>query len=299
MQYVKLGSTGMLVSRIGFGGIPIMRKSKATAVKVLREALERGINYIDTHLTYGDSEVKIAAALGKRREEYYLSTKAARHTAREARADLKSSLKRLKTDYIDLYFIKNMDSNEVLEQALSRNGSLRVAREAQKAGIVRHIGFTSHSEKVSWKALRTGEFAAIMLPYNIINREAEKRVLPYCCAHDIGFVCMKPLAGGILTVPSKVFARLARGSARTTAAAVVRALPGQPARAHGHTGDRDHGPSGRSPERLRRAHDPGRAARRHPRSGESRPGVLPQLRLLQTLSAGDRHQRHLPSHAFP
>ena len=105
---------------------------------------------------------------------------------------------------------------------MGRNGSLRVAREAQKAGVVRHIGVTSHSEEFAYKCVRTGEYEAIMFPYNILNTAAEKRVLPLCTRKNIGFICMKPVAGGLLTVPSKVFAKMTKAKARTTAAAAIR-----------------------------------------------------------------------------
>lgn len=222
MEYIKLGSTGMMVSRVGFGGIPILRESTADAVKVLRRAFEVGVNYVDTHVGYGDSEIKIGKALGAVREQYYLSTKIARHDRRGAERSLRESLKRLKTDYIDLLYIKNLDSDEAIARAMGRNGSLAVARRAQKAGVVRHIGFTSHTEKAAYKALRTGAYEAVMFPYSVVNPVAEKRILGYCGRHNIGFVCMKPVAGGLLTVPSKVFARMTKGRANTTAAAAMR-----------------------------------------------------------------------------
>jgi len=222
MQYVKLGSTGMMVSRIGFGGIPIMGETEANAAKVLRRALAGGVNYVDTHRTYGDSEVKIGLALADVREQYYLSTKIAKHTRRDAEKSLAQSLKRLRTDYIDLLYIKNLDSDAAIAKAMGRNGSLAVVRRAQKAGVVRHIGFTSHTERAAYKAMRTGEYEAVMFPYSLVNPVAEKRILTYCRRHNIGFVCMKPLAGGLLTVPSKVFARMTRGRANTTAAAAMR-----------------------------------------------------------------------------
>ena len=222
MIYKKLGSTGMMVSRIGFGGIPILQASNEQAEKVLQRAFEKGINFIDTHRRYGDSEIKIGRALSSVREQVYLSTKIADHTRAGAEKSLKQSLKRLKTKYIDLLLIKNLDSEEVLSQAIGRNGSLKVARQAQKAGIVRHIGMTSHNEKITYKALRTGEFEAVMYPYNIVNLSAERRIFRYCNNHNIGYICMKPVAGGLLTVPSKVFAKMTRGKANTTASAAMR-----------------------------------------------------------------------------
>ncbi len=222
MKYRKLGSTGMMVSQVGFGGIPIMGVSEKQAIKVLRRAFDLGVNFVDTHRGYGDSEIKIGKALGDVREQYYLATKISLHSRREAQKSLKQSLKRLQTDYIDLLFIKNLDSDEVMARAMGRNGSLRVAREAQKAGIVRHIGLTSHDEKTAYKCLRSGEYEAIMFPYNILNTAAEKRILPLCKRRNIGFVCMKPVAGGLLTSPSKVFVRMTKSRARTTAAAAVR-----------------------------------------------------------------------------
>ena len=222
MMHKKLGKTGMMVSRVSFGGIPILRASEEQAVKVLRRSFEKGINFVDTHRGYGDSEIKIGKALAEVREQYYLATKISDHSRKGAEKSLKESLKRLRTDYIDLLFIKNLDSDEVLKRAMGRNGSLAVARRAQKAGIVRHIGFTSHVEKVAYKALRTGEYEAVMFPYNIVNTLAEKRILGFCSRHNVGFVCMKPVAGGLLTVPSKVFAKLTKGKANTTAAGAIR-----------------------------------------------------------------------------
>lgn len=229
MIYRKLGKTGMLVSRIGFGGIPILRVSEEQAEKVLWRAFEKGVNFVDTHRGYGDSEIKIARTLRSVREQYYLATKIGDHTRAGAQKSLRQSLRRLGTDYVDLLFIKNLDSEEVLKQAMSRNGSLRVVREAQKAGIVRHIGFTSHTEKITYQALRSGEYEAAMYPYSIVNTSAEKRILKYCSRHNIGFVCMKPVAGGLLTVPSKVFARITQGKAKTTAAGAIRWCLSHPA----------------------------------------------------------------------
>lgn len=212
----------MMVSRIAFGGIPILRVSEKQAVSVLRSAFEKGMNYVDTFQGYGDSEIKISKALGGVREEYYLSTKVSRHTRKEAQKQLRESLKRLRTDYIDLLYIKNVDSDETIKRSMGRNGSLRVAREAQKAGVVRHIGFTSHTEKIAYKALRTGEYEALMFPYSLINTAAEKRILKTCGKMNVGFVCMKPVAGGLLTVPSKLFRGMTKGKAKTTAAAAMR-----------------------------------------------------------------------------
>jgi len=228
MKHRKLGRTTLLVSRLGFGGIPILRVGERQAIRVLREAFDSGVNYVDTFKGYGDSEIKIGKALGGVRDEYYLSTKLSDHTRRGAKKQLSDSLRRLKTDYIDLLYIKNLDSKEVIDRAMSKGGSLEVAREAQKAGVVGEIGFTSHTEKVAYRALRTGEYVAVMFPYSVMNVAAEKRMLPYCRKKQIGFVCMKPVAGGMLTVPSKVFKKMTKGKAKTTAAAATRFCLGHP-----------------------------------------------------------------------
>jgi uncharacterized protein len=222
MLYHQMGRTGLVVSRVGFGGIPILHRPEKPAIELLRRAVERGMNHVDTHLGYGDSEVKIGKALAGMREEVIVSTKIDKHNWSGARESLKKSLRRLRTKRIEMMYIKNVDSIEVMEQAMKGKSSLAVLREAQKAGVAGHIGFSSHTEKIAFKALRTGEFEFIMFPYNIVNREAEKRILPYCMKHGIGFICMKPLAGGLLTVPSSLFARMTRGRANTTASAAIR-----------------------------------------------------------------------------
>ena len=216
MQHRTLGKTGLKVSAIGFGGIPILRIPVEDAVRVLHHALDRGITFIDTHRTYGDSEEKIGRVLEERRSECLIATKVARHAYEEAEEDLEASLKALRTDYIDLYQIKSLDNEERLDQAMT--GSLELARKAQRDGVIGHIGFTSHSEEISLKALRTGAFETMMYPYNVVRREAEGEIFKLVEEMNIGFICMKPVAGGALTVPSEVARFVADGNGQGSTA---------------------------------------------------------------------------------
>ncbi len=189
-----LGRTGLNVSIVGFGGTWISQLSMDVAVKVVRRAFDLGINYFDTAKLDGDSEEKIGAALQDVRDECVLATKTASRTKMESLKDFKSSLNRLKTDRLDLIQLHGIDDERTLERAMGQNGSLEMCKKARSEGLVDYIGITSHKPRVLVKAIKTNEFDTVLVPLNIVTRQALEDLIPLAKELNIGIAAMKPLS---------------------------------------------------------------------------------------------------------
>jgi hypothetical protein len=199
LEKIKLGKTGMMVTRLGFGGIPIQRLSEADAVAVVRKCLDLGLNYIDTANGYTTSEERIGKAVKGRRHDVFIATKTFPGTPEIIEQNLELSLKRLDTDYIDLYQFHGVNDKATLDRILDpENGLYKIFEKAKKAGKIRHIGITSHQMDAAKEQVKTGKFETMMFPFNFITNEPATELLPLCRKHDVGFIVMKPLAGGLL-----------------------------------------------------------------------------------------------------
>ena len=196
MEYRILGKTGLNVSKLGFGGIPIQRID-ATGTRALMERLmEAGVNYIDTARGYTVSESYLGEALEGIRNHFILATKSMGRTRDAMAGDIETSLKNLRTNYIDLYQCHN-PTLEQLDQIISEGGALEALLEAKAAGKIGHIGLTAHSLAVFEKALELDWVETIMFPYNIVETHGLD-LIARCKEKNIGFIDMKPLAGGAL-----------------------------------------------------------------------------------------------------
>ncbi len=196
MEYRILGKTGLKVSRMGFGGIPIQRID-AQGTKVLMHTLmEAGVNYIDTARGYTVSEEFLGHALEGIRQHFVLATKSMSRTAEGMAADIDISLKNLRTDHIDLYQVHN-PSLAQLEQVCAPGGALEALEAAKAAGKIGHIGITAHSREVFQRALELNWVETVMFPYNIVETQGEA-LIRACREKNIGFIDMKPLAGGAI-----------------------------------------------------------------------------------------------------
>jgi predicted aldo/keto reductase-like oxidoreductase len=195
----KLGATDMLVSVVGFGGIPIQGVPPEEADRILRRAVERGINFFDSARGYTDSEEKIGHALEGVRDRIFLSTKSLSRKAPKLAAEIETSLRGLRTERIDLYQIHSVASLDDLERVLSPGGAYDVLVDARAAGKIRWLGITSHSREVMLKAIETGRFDTVQFPFNPIETEWEESVIPAARKAGVGTICMKPLAGGAIT----------------------------------------------------------------------------------------------------
>ncbi|MFN2272638.1 MAG: aldo/keto reductase [Anaerolineae bacterium] len=198
MITTRLGKTGLEVSRVGIGGIPIQRPSEDEAIKIIHRALDLGINFIDTAAGYGNSEERIGKALIGHRDQVVIATKSGRPGKTEAAAELERSLKRLQTDVIDIWQLHNISNAEKYAQVTGPGGSLETAQEALQAGKIRHIGLSSHNLDIAIKAVKSGLFEVIQFPFNYVTREPEDELIPLAKEYDVGFIGMKPFAGGML-----------------------------------------------------------------------------------------------------
>ena len=198
MQQVRLGKTELVVSRIGFGGLPIQRPSDEQAVAVVRRCLELGITLLDTAHTYTTSEVRIGQAIQGRRDQVILATKTAARDCGQAREHLQLSLQRLGVDHIDLYQFHDVSDFSTYESILAPGGAMEAFRQALEEGTIGHIGLTSHSPDVALEAVRSGLFETIMFPFNFVESEAADELVPLALGLDVGFIAMKPFAGGML-----------------------------------------------------------------------------------------------------
>jgi len=199
MRSVRLGKTELIVSRVGFGGIPIQRLTEAEAVSVVQRCLDLGVTLLDTANGYTTSEERIGKAIAGRRHQVIVATKTAARDRATALQHLELSLKRLNTDYLDLWQLHNVSTPEAYDQVLGPGGAMEAAQEALRAGKIRHIGISSHSLDMALKAVPSGRFETIQFPFNFVTDEATKELLPLARQHDVGFIAMKPMAGGMLT----------------------------------------------------------------------------------------------------
>ena len=196
MKYVEFGRTGMKVSKVGFGGIPIQRIDQEAANALIDALIEYGVNYIDTARGYTISEQLIGNALVGKRDRFYLATKSMARTKDAMAKDIEISLGNLHTDHIDLYQVHN-PSMEQLDTVLAPGGALEALMEAMCEGKVRHLGITAHSLKVFERALELDWVETIMFPYNIVESQCEY-LLQKCTEKGIAFIAMKPMAGGAI-----------------------------------------------------------------------------------------------------
>ena len=186
----------MMVSRVGMGGIPIQRPPLEVAVRVINYALDLGVNFIDTSIGYGDSELIMGKGIAGRRDEVVLATKGSWRSKEASAEHIDSSLKRLGTDRIDLWQMHNIRDPEAFERVIAPGGSLEAAHEALEEAKIRHLGFSTHNLEVALMGVESGLFETVQFPFNFIAREAQDELVAQAKKHDVGFIGMKPFAGG-------------------------------------------------------------------------------------------------------
>jgi len=198
MNTVRLGKTELVVSEVGFGGIPIIPLDFEEGVTVVRHCFERGMTFFDTANMYGDSEKKIGQALETVRDKVVIATKTLERSAEGAAKHIAYSLENLKTDYIDLYQLHSISKQDDLDKILAPGGALEAAEMAKSEGRIKHIGFSSHDVALAIKICRTGHFSTLQIPFNFIESDPAAELFPVAQELDMGMIAMKPLGGGLL-----------------------------------------------------------------------------------------------------
>ncbi len=197
MKRRTLGRTGESLSVVGFGGIVVMDESPADADRMVGEAIDRGVNYFDVAPSYGNSEERLGPALEPWRKSVFLACKTAEREKGKAAGELRQSLKRLRTDHVDLYQLHGLSSLEETEKACGPGGALEAAVEARKLGLVRHIGFSAHGEEAALTALARFDFDTMLFPFNRYAWRLGKfgrKALAEARRREIGILALKCLA---------------------------------------------------------------------------------------------------------
>lgn len=195
---MTFGKTDLKVSELGFGGIPLIRLNKETAVSVLRRAYDRGITFYDTANMYLDSEEKIGAAFKGVRDKVIIASKSLKRDAAGMTDHVEKTLKRLQTDHIDLYQLHQVAKEEDWKAVTGPDGAMEALLRARDQGKVLNIGLTSHSLTMAIRAVKSDLFSSIQFPFNFIEIAAKDELFKISTEKNIGILAMKPFAGGMI-----------------------------------------------------------------------------------------------------
>lgn len=199
MDKRRLGKTNLNISAVGFGGIPIQKLDKESAIELIKCAVENGINFMDSARGYAQSEKLLGYGIKETgRDKWIIATKSPVRSYDEMKKDIETSLENFGVEYIDLYQLHNVKTQDAYDKVMSDDGALRALKEAKQAGKIKYIGITSHSLEMLEAAVETGEFETIQFPYNPVERQAEE-LFKRAKDLDIGVIVMKPVAGGAIT----------------------------------------------------------------------------------------------------
>ncbi len=207
METVRLGKTGIVTNKNGFGALPIQRISDDEAVYLLKKAYENGITFFDTARWYTDSEHKVGLAFAGMREKVFLATKTGAQDAEGFWRDLETSLTNLQTDYIDLYQFHNP---AFCPKPGDGSGLYEAALKAKEEGKIRHIGITNHRLAVAHEAVESGLYETLQFPFCYLATEKDIELVEKCRQAEMGFIAMKALSGGLINNSAAAYAFLAR-----------------------------------------------------------------------------------------
>lgn len=202
MQYRSFGSTGFQASILGLGGESALYQHSDAAVRIIWRALELGVNYFDTAPLYQDSELNYGEVTPYARDRMFLATKTDQRDRDSAWRQFENSLRRLRTDHVDLLQIHHLDEHAEVDEVLGPGGAIEMAEEARAQGLVRHVGISGHTDpEVLLHALTGHRFDSILLamnPADVHRHSFQDRLLPYADHSGIGIVAMKVFARGEL-----------------------------------------------------------------------------------------------------
>ncbi len=196
MRQITLGKTGITAPQNGFGALPIQRVDMETAVKILRKAYEGGMTYFDTARAYTDSEEKLGEAFGDGiREKIFIATKTQAKTPEDFWKDLETSLKNLRTDHIDLYQFHMV--NQCYRPG-DGTGMYECMQKAKEDGKILHIGVTAHKLMVARQLIESDLYETLQFPLSYLSSDKELELVSMCRDHNMGYIAMKGLAGGLI-----------------------------------------------------------------------------------------------------
>lgn len=199
MKYTTLGKTDLQISVIGLGGIPVQNNDAENCLKVIDACIEHGINFLDTARGYGVSEEYIGAALEGRRDKFVIATKTMVRDYEGMKKEVETSLKMLRTDYIDLYQFHLLKTDEEFAATFGENGAYKALLEAKEAGKIGHIGASTHSTDALKRLITEfgDKIETVMFPFNIVETQGLE-LMEQAIEKGIAVIAMKPMAGGNL-----------------------------------------------------------------------------------------------------
>lgn len=203
MKNITLGSTGITTPQNAFGALPIQRDDIDLSVRILRKAYDGGITFFDTARAYSDSEEKIGLALSDVRKNIFIATKTMAQNTEEMKSQLETSLKTLKTDYIDIY---QFHCAGKCFKPGDGTGMYELMEDFKRQGLIRHIGITAHKIGVAEESVESGLYETLQFPFSYLSSERELALADKCREKNMGFIAMKALAGGIITDSRVAFA---------------------------------------------------------------------------------------------
>lgn len=207
MKNVRLGKTGIITDKNGFGALPIQRISVEEAVKLVKKAYNAGFTFFDTARAYTDSEIKLGEAFDGIRDKVFIASKMQAQNGEDLKKDLDTTLKNLRCEYLDLYQFHNP---AFCPKPGDGTGLYEAADEAKKAGKIRHIGITNHRLAVAKEAIESGLYETLQFPFSYLSGEQEIELVNMCKEADMGFIAMKALAGGLINNSAAAYAFLDR-----------------------------------------------------------------------------------------
>ena len=197
MEKVRLGITNLIVTKMGWGGIPIQRVGEHEAVSVIRDVLEMGVDLLDTARAYTNSEHRIGLALQGIDRPVILSTKSLVRTSKIYN-EVHESLKQMKVKKVNIYHLHGVSTFDDYSKVMAPGGAYEGLKHAQNEGLIDHIGITSHNLNVLERAIEDGYFEVIMACYSFLEPEAAEKIFLLAKGKDIGILAMKPFSGGVI-----------------------------------------------------------------------------------------------------
>lgn len=197
MDRRALGSTGVELSMVGFGGVLVMEETPEETGRLVDLAIERGVNYFDVAPTYGNAEERLGPALEPYRSSVFLACKTEKRTAQEASVALRESLARLRTDWFDLYQLHAVTTPEDVQRITAPGGALEALVQAREEGLVRLLGFSAHSEDAALALMDSFGFDTVLFPFNWVawnQKGFGPRVLAKAQELGMGVLALKSLS---------------------------------------------------------------------------------------------------------
>ncbi len=196
MHKVNLGSTGMEISTVFYGGIVSMKDGQDKSDEYVAYAVENGVNYFDIAPSYGDAQEKLGHSLKPYRNDVFVACKTTCRDSENAKKELEESLNMIYTDYLDNYQLHSITTVEEVERVFAKGGAFEPIMKAKEAGVLKHLGITCHSEEATLRALELYDFETVLFPTNYglhMKKSFGQKVFDKCKEKNIGLLGMKSL----------------------------------------------------------------------------------------------------------